>query len=155
MKEQYIELEYEWAELTNTGRGGAIFSLKRRKFIKPYIWGRASVHFKYVLLPGVYIELIWSWWNKRRPPHRIYARLIKLYFENDKMKKEILGEATFTISPDYEFKNEILRDFFLGRPSYHTPPRLNFDKVYSEKDTEELVELIKRNYEFIEGLEHE
>ncbi|MEM4452446.1 MAG: hypothetical protein QW182_04490 [Thermosphaera sp.] len=155
MEEKYIELEYEWAHLNNTGRGGAVFSLKRRKFVRPYIWGRATTYFRYKLLPGMYVELIWGWWNKMKPSHRIYARLIKLYFENGRARKEVLREATFIVDADYEFKNEILRDFFMARPGYHAPPKFNFEKVYEEKEVKELIELIEKNYEFIEGLEHE
>jgi hypothetical protein len=154
---QFYITEYEWGRWTNTGCGGAYFSIKQRKFIRPFVkWG-ANTYFKYKLLPGKYILLIWAYWSRDDPPHVIDASLVQIQpSPYGGLEQKTLASSKWNISKDYKFENEILNDFFSFRvTSYHGTPSPNFDKIYSQEQVDQLLELIQKQIVFTEGEEME
>lgn len=145
------EYKTEWFRGTNTGHGEAIFSIKRRKFVKPTVYWGAVTKFYYTLLRGRYIRLRWSWWNKREPEHRIYVAIIDI----DGDKVETIREGAFAVNSNYDFENEILSDFFNARPSYHGRPAIDFNKVYTEEQVKQLIEFAENAIKIVEGQEYE
>jgi hypothetical protein len=154
---QFYEAKTEWGMWTNTGSGGAYFSIKQRKFIKPFVeWG-ADTTFKYKLLPGKYILLIWSYWSRDDPPHTIQASLVQIQpSKYGGLEQKTLATSRWNITRNFKFSNEILDDFFNFRVrSYHGTPSPKFSKVYPQEQVDQLIQLIESRINFTEGEEVE
>jgi hypothetical protein len=146
-----------WSFSISTGGGAAYFSIKLRKFIQPFVKRELFTEFRYKLLPGEYILLKWSRWCKEKPPYMICATLVQIQpSQHGRMKQRTISTARWRITGNYKFSNPILADFFSARiTKYPGWPSLNFNKVYSEEDVEQLIQLIQSGVNFTEGEETE
>jgi len=159
LQPEAVEIAFErCGAFSNTAFFAAVYSLKRRKFVKPASIVKVCADYKvqYRLLPGRYLIFRYSYWSKRHPPRRI--TVAHFIVEGGKSAKELGG-----VQIEFE-KGEFLRgfppqvvDFFEARPGYHGRPAwLSLsEKVYTEEEHARLLELVAKGARFIEGEENE
>ena len=148
----------EYRGTTNIKYVYAYFSLKRFKFIKPAqrSGDRVVGKYEYSLYPGQYVLIGYDSRSKEEPPRTVIAQLITI----DNECKEHYGDATIIRFEHFEWFNAQdlptpLKDIVNWAPSYHSPPNINFEKVYSEEDVKKLLEMIRQRIRVTEGEEHE
>ena len=140
---------------SNITKLAAVYSVKRRKFVKGFLKG-SSTHgdIIYRLLPGTYVFFEYFYWTKADPPRTLTVKLIALGADGSMKTLAALTIRFYSADFVNQFPEQV-RDFFAARPGYHSRPALNTDKVYTEEENEKLLNLIKQNAEFVEGEEHE
>jgi hypothetical protein len=158
--EELVEFRGSWQGTTNITSLRALYSVKRRKFIKGYYQGsRPHGEILYRVLPGTYVVFDYHGWWKLDPPRRL--RVEKVYIGKEGEERVVKSLAAVEIkfySKDGEFLKQFppqVLDFFEARPGYHSYPSLSFEKVYSEEENQALLELLERGGEHVEGAEHE
>ena len=151
-EKELVRVSYTWFRGTNTGHYSALFSIRKRKFIKPRIHWGCNGYYEYYVYPGTYVLLEWSYWNKEEPPHTVTASLIKISKDGN---VEVLKKAEYAVHDSSELPNEVLRDFLSARPGYHGSPHLDFTKVYPEEVVKDLLERIEKEEHMVAGVEHE
>jgi hypothetical protein len=154
---ELIEWAGEYQGTSNIHRLRALYSIKKRKFIRGFYKGnRVHGDILYRIYPGTYIVFDYHSWWQRDPPRRL--QLVIVDIRKDEAKAVASAKIEFYKS-DFlsSFNLPHLLDFYNAVPSYHTYPSLDFDKVYSEEENERLLKFIFRNNERIirEGEEHE
>ena len=152
---ELIEIEEYYQGTTNVREFGAIYSTKRRKFIKGFRQGdRVSGRIFYRLYPGLYVKFWYYYWGGQDPPTRISVTLFEVTKEGK--VKPIKDIRIHFYSAEFlkQFPEQI-RDFYNARPRYHMPPALNCEKVYSEEEHNSLLKLLEKGGVFEEGGEHE
>jgi len=136
----------------------AYFSIKRGKFIKPMraSGDRVVGNYIYELYPGQYVLIGYDHRSKEEPPRVLIAQLVTI----DNECREHYGDATIIRFENFEWLEkqdlpQILKDIASWAPGYHSPPNIDFNKVYSESETQRLIEMIKQKVRITEGEEHE
>jgi len=138
---------------TNTYTMHLLFSLKKRKFVKPALKGDLKFH--YLVYEGVYLYFVA--YGKYGEPMTILCGLARVV-EDGYWKGEgtVVWLKKCTIYARKEevgkVSNELIRDVISARPGYHRYPPIDFDKVYDERTVNEVLELInqERDVYFIE-----
>jgi len=158
MAQQITEVAFErCGAFSNTAFFAAVYSLKKRKFVKPASIVKVVADFTvyYRLLPGRYLLFTYSYWSKRHPPRQI---TVAPFIVKDAGTQELKG-----VQIEFE-KGEYLKtfppqiaDFFQARPGYHGRPAwLSLsEKVYTEEEHARLLELVAKGARFIEEEENE
>jgi hypothetical protein len=136
----------------------AYFSIKRNKFIKPMRGSGDRVVGKYMyeLFPGQYVLIGYDSRSREEPPRTVIAQLITI----DNECKEHYGDATIIRFENFEWFEkqdlpQMLKDIVHWAPGYHSAPSIDFNKVYSETDTQRLLSMITQKLRMTEGEEHE
>ena len=135
-----------------------LFSLKRRKYIKPMRRDGSRVEGRYVyeLYPGSYLLIGYDARLSLEPPRTVTAQLVTI----DEKCDVHYGDALIIKFEKFEWVEkqdlpQMLKDIVNWAPGYHSLPNIDFNKVYSEKDTQKLLEMIKQRVRITEGEEHE
>ena len=119
-----------WRRSPATGEGEALFNPRTRKFERPLIVRIGSRWlFRYLVEPGEYFLLKWSYRRDSTRPHLIRIELVRI-FPNGRVKH--LKRETITKLKLY-WRHTILRDFFDMRPREpyqrpKEPPRREYTK---------------------------
>jgi len=154
-----VEVVFErCGAFSNTAYFAAIYSPKRRKFVRPASIVKVCADYKvlYRLYPASYILFRYSYWSKRYPPRRI--TVAPLLVQADGSVAELGGvEVEFERGEFLQRFPPQLADFFDARPGYHGRPAwLSLsEKVYSEEENNRLLELLLTKKRFVEGEENE
>ena len=134
------------------------FSVRKNKFIKPMrrIGDRVVGKFIYELYPGQYILIGYDSRSKEEPPRVLIAQLVTI----DNECKEHYSEALIIRFENFEWVEkqdlpQMLKDIVNWVPGYHSPPNIDFNKVYSEVDVQRLLSMIAQKLRITEGEEHE
>jgi len=157
-KQNLCNVTGSYRATTNIKVLSLLFSIKRRKFIKPISrqGDRVSGEYVYTLLPGKYIIIECKYWTKAEPPYLIHAELIT-----------IGDDCRVTCGKSVEIMFEhgdwlmsqpipgMLKDIYAWLPSYHTLPHPNFEKIYDETEIKQLLKMIEDGMKIIEGAEYE
>jgi len=157
------EVVLEGGAWTNTAHMKALYSLKKRKFIKPARIQKSGTRFLvyYRLLPGRYLLFEYTYWNKRFPPRQI---AIFPYTVSPPGGEgggcPSLPQGVFISFKNAEFLARFppqILDFFEARPGYHGCPAwlALAEKAYSEEEHARLIELVATGAHLIEGEENE
>jgi len=151
LEQEPIELKYEATSKTNIYHVEMLFSIRKRRFIKPILMKHLKLW--YSILPGTYIKIESSGY-KRAAEYRIILKLIKLE-KDDKwgFREDLINAAAVFVSSnsnENDFSkvddNEIIKDIVnVIPPPYHGYPAIDFNKVYSEEDVNYLLNLINSN----------
>jgi len=151
-------VEGSYQGTTNTKYVYVYFSLKRNKFIKPMrrIGDRVVGKYEYSLYPGSYVLIGYDSRSKEEPPRTVIAQLVTI----DDNCNVHYGDSAIIRFEHFEWleKQDLptpLKDIVNWAPSYHSPPNINFGKVYSEEDVNKLLEMIRQRIRVTEGEEHE
>jgi len=158
-QQQIAEIAFEGCgAFSNTAHVAAIYSLKKRKFVKPAAIMKVCADYtvKYRLLPGHYLLFRYSYWSKRHPPRRITVAPFLVQCDSNTRKLEGVqiefekGEYLKTFPPQ-------VTDFFQARPGYHGRPAwlALAEKVYTEEEHGRLLEMVAKGGQYIEGEENE
>lgn len=143
MQQDLITLKFYNTRYTNTGETTVLFSIKNKKFIKPFLTDKGKTYI-YKIYQGKYIMLSWKFWAKQNPPHTITLQLIHILSNNN---IKILEETSFIVTKDYVFNNQILNDFFSARPEYHNAPSIDFNKIYTEEEVKQILDFLQKSNE--------
>ena len=134
------------------------FSVKKNKFIRPMRKSGDRVVGKYIyeLCPGQYILVGYDSRTREEPPRVLIAQLVNI--DND--CNVHYGESAIIRFEHFEWVNNqdlptMLKDIVHWAPGYHSPPKIDFNKVYSETDTQRLLLMITQKLRMTEGEEHE
>jgi len=134
------------------------FSVKKNKFIKPMrgSGGRVIGKYIYKLYPGSYLLIGYDSRSKEEPPRTIIAQLVTI----DNECKEHYGDSAIIRFENFEWIEkqdlpQMLKDIVRWAPGYHSRPNIDFNKVYSESETQRLLEMITKKVRITEGEEHE
>jgi len=144
--------------LTNTASFTALYSIKRRKFIKPARINKevATYEVAYSVYPGVYLEFEYDYWSKRYPPRRI---VITTKTVGESTSRNLGSHIIINFESEEfltQFPQQVI-DFYKARPGYHGCPgwlELS-NKQYSEEENEKLLTLLRRGGVITEGAEKE
>jgi len=159
-----IEWAGEYQGTSNIHVLRALYSIKRRKFVKGFYAGnRVRGDIRYRIYPGRYIIFHYHSWWQQDPPRQLQLHLVDI---NKKEETKAIASVTVIASVALEFyKPEYLGnfgiphlvDFYDAVPGYHSYPGINFEKVYSEEENEKLLRFILSNNKKVirEGEEHE
>jgi len=156
---EYVEMRGWYQGTSNITKLAAIYSVKRRKFVKGYYKGsRTHGEILYKLLPGTYVWFEYFGWWRKDPPRELTVTLFKIVKDEEGFRRVTVASASIRF-----YKDEFLRslgiqqlvDFFEARPHYHSYPGLDFEKVYSEEENNRLIEFVMSKKEVVEGEEHE
>jgi len=156
---QIVEISFErCGAFTNTAHYVALYSIKRRKFIRPAAIVKVCADFtvKYRVLPGHYLLFRYSYWSKRHPPRRITVAPFAVKDANS--TQELKGlQIEFEREEYLKMFPPQVADFFRARPGYHGRPAwlALAEKEYTEEEHARLLELITRGARFTEGEENE
>ena len=134
------------------------FSVKKNKFIKPMrrIGDRVTGKYIYELYPGQYILIGYDSRSSEEPPSVLIAQLVTI----DNECNVHYGESVIIRFENFEWVEKqdlpaMLKDIVHWTPGYHSPPSIDFNKVYSETDTQRLLLMITQKLRMTEGEEHE
>ena len=134
------------------------FSVKKNKFIKPMRGTGDRVVGKYIyeLYPGSYLLIGYDSRSKEEPPRTVIAQLVTI----DNECKEHYGDSAIIRFENFEWVEkqdlpQMLKDIVNWAPGYHSPPSIDFNKVYSESETQRLIEMIRQKVRMTESEEHE
>jgi len=134
------------------------YSIKKNKFIKPMRGSGDRVIGKYIyeLYPGSYLLIGYDSRFRGEPPRTIIAQLVTI----DNECKEHYGDSAIIRFENFEWieKQDLpapLKDIVHWAPGYHSRPNIDFNKVYSESETQRLLEMITKKVRITEGEEHE
>jgi hypothetical protein len=134
--EDLIQLMYGDQAVTSSFTISRLFSLKQRKFIKPF---KVEKYFLiYKVLPGTYIK-IYCKHHKSEEVMNWIITVFKIYRnEKGETEEKTLKEVKW-ITPTERSKISvpILRD--IVRPAFHGHSGVLYDTIYSEQDVEELL----------------
>jgi len=157
-KTQLCTVESSYQGTTHVKYVYAYFSIKRGKFIKPMRGTGDRVMGKYIyeLYPGQYILIGYDSRSKEEPPRMVIAQLVTI----DNECKEHYGDALIIRFENFEWIEKqdlpaMLKDIVHWAPGYHSRPNIDFNKVYSESETQRLIEMIRQKVRITEGEEHE
>jgi hypothetical protein len=158
--EDLIEFRGSWQGTTNITYLRALYSVKRRKFVKGFFEGsRPRGDIVYRVLPGTYVVFDYFGWWRNDPPRQMRIEKIHLSKQGEERVVKSLARVDIKFySKDGEFLKQFppqVVDFFNARPRYHSRPSLDFEKAYSEQENQELLALLERGGEYVEGAEHE
>jgi len=125
----------------------ALFSLSKKKFIKPSrrLGDRVSGWYEYHLLTGRYVRFSYDFWNKRYPAAELLVEIVKVGLEIEVEKSmKITGDSRSEIRDKLEGIN-ILVDFLNIVPGYHEVPGIKgaAQKVYEKEEVERLMKWIE------------
>jgi hypothetical protein len=157
-EEELIEWAGVYQGTSNIHKLRALYSMKKRKFIKGFYAGnRVHGDIRYKVFPGRYIVFYYHSWWQNDPPRQLQLSLVDI---KDKDKTNIIAWVRLEFyKPEVlsSFNLPQLTDFYDAVPGYHSYPRINFEKVYSEEDNDKLIRFILDNNKKIirEGEEHE
>jgi hypothetical protein len=159
MSAEYLEMRGWYQGTSNITKLAAIYSVKRRKFVKGYYKGsRTHGEILYRLLPGTYVFFeYFSWW-RNDPPRELTLTLFRIEKDAEGFRRVVLATSTVKFyNPEFLVGLGIpqLVDFFDARSHYHAYPTLNFEKIYSEEENEKLLNFVMSGKELVEGEEHE
>ena len=144
--EKPVELSYYCSSFTNTFKVTLLFSIRKRKFVKPVLMKHLKVFYK--ILPGTYV-MFSSSGRLYVNEHAVYLELVRITNESyDVVKRTKIFASMFRDKNDFSAVNEnnIVKDFVNAvPPRYHSYPSINFDKTYSEQDVNELLKLFERD----------
>jgi len=134
------------------------FSVKKNKFIRPMrrIGDRVAGKYIYELYPGSYLLLGYDSRSREEPPSVLIAQLVTI----DNECNVHYGESAIIRFEHIEWIEKqdlpaMLKDIVHWAPGYHSPPKIDFNKVYSEDDVQKLLEMIRQKVRITEGEEHE
>ena len=139
---------------SNIKRLELVFSLKKRKFVKPTSreGDRVEGVYRYTLLPGRYVVIGCKYWSKEDPPFTIYAYLLEItnscrtaYGKSLEIR---FNSDTWLASQQIP---QMLRDIYAWLPGYHSLPNPDFNKVYTEDDVNALLRMIENETKLVEG----
>jgi hypothetical protein len=159
MSEEYAEIRGWYQGTSNITKLAAVYSIKRRKFVKGFYRGsRTHGDILYKLLPGTYVWFEYLGWWRNDPPRELTVELFRIVRDNEGFKRKTVARTTIRF-----YKPEFLKslnlpqilDFFEARPHYHSYPSLNFEKVYTEEENERLISFVSARREIVEGEEHD
>jgi len=157
--QECVEVRGWYQGTSNVTKLAAVYSIKRRKFVKGYYKGsRTHGDILYKLLPGTYIFFEYLGWWHNDPPREIVVTLFRITRTEEGFKRERIASSIIRFYKE-DFPKGLgipqIVDFFEARPYYHSFPTLNFDKVYTEEENEKLLNFVMARREIVEGEEHE
>jgi hypothetical protein len=157
--EEYVEIRGWYQGTSNITRLAAVYSVKKRKFVKGYYKGsRTHGEILYRLLPGTYVFFEYFGWWRNDPPRELTVSLFRIEKSDEGFRRVTVVTARIRFY-NAEFLTGLgipqLVDFFEARPHYHRYPSLNFEKVYSEEENEKLLSFVMSRKEIVEDEEHE
>ncbi len=124
--------------VTSTFTVERLFSLKQRKWLKPY---RTEVYgLDYHILPGRYLLISADVHRRKDEVMKWVIRVIRIYkAEDGSVKEDIEKEVQWiTPIPEEERTVPILRD--VQNPSFHGHSKVPYDKIYDEQEVSQLLE---------------
>jgi len=139
---------------SNIKRLELVFSLKRRKFVKPVgrEGDRVQGTYKYALLPGKYVVIGCRYWSKEDPSFTIYAYLLEI---TNRCETRYGKSLEIRFSSDTWLASQqipqMLRDIYTWLPGYHSLPNPDFNKTYNEEDVNMILKMIEHETKLIEG----
>jgi hypothetical protein len=158
-EQQTVEIRGWYQGTSNITKLAAVYSVKRRKFVKGFYRGsRTHGEILYRLLPGTYIFFEYFGWWRNDPPRELTVTLFRIERDEEGFRRRTIALRTIRFyRPEFLSSLGIpqLVDFFEARPHYHSFPSLNFDRVYTEEDNERLLKFISEGKEVVEGEENE
>ena len=135
-----------------------LFSLKRKKYIKPTqrSGDRVVGRYVYELYPGQYVLIGYDSRSSLEPPRTITAQLVTI----DENCNVYYGNSAIIRFEHFEWIEkqdlpQMLKDIVNWAPGYHSMPSVDFNKVYGEEDVNKLLEMIRQRIRATEGEEHE
>ena len=151
-------VEGSYQGTTNVKYVYVFFSIKRNKFIRPMrrTGDRVIGKYEYSLYPGNYLLIGYDSRSKEEPPRTVIAQLVTI----DDNCNVHYGDSAIIRFEKIEWFNaqdlpQILKDIVNWAPGYHSPPNINFGKVYNEDDVKKLLEMVTKKVRVTEGEEHE
>ena len=156
---EYYEMRGWYQGTSNITKLAAVYSVKKRKFIKGFYKGsRTHGDILYRLLPGTYVFFEYLGWWRKDPPRELTITLFKIEKDAEGFRRVTIAKTEIKFYKEEFIKNlgiPQIWDFFDARPHYHSYPSLNFDKIYSEEENEKLLSFVMSKRELVEGEEHE
>ncbi len=124
--------------VTSTFTISRLFSLKQKRFLKPY---RVEVYgLEYHILPGKYLLIEADVHRRKDEVMKWSIKLLKIYKdENGNVKEEVERQAEW-ITPINESERTIaiLKD--IENPGFHGHSRVDYDKQYNNEEVQQLLE---------------
>ncbi len=115
-----------------------LFSLRKRKFIKPFRDPKGA--FEYRILPGTYVLITSSVHKRNDEVMEWYVSVVKIY-KNQEGKTEVQTiKQVKWVTPIYREDRSIpiLRD--IQNPPFHGHSSVSYDTVYTEEEVNKLLE---------------
>ena len=140
---EVVERDYECTSYTNIYNVTLLFSIKKRKFIKPVMLKHLKAFYK--ILPGRYV-MFTSAGRRYSDDYKINIYLVEITKHETKSLKH-LGIYASKKNDDLSVinNNAIIADFISAiPPRYHGYPPIDFDKVYTEEDVNYLLSLLNQ-----------
>ncbi len=131
-----LGIVFDASAYSHTYNFSLLFSLKKRKFIKP--WWQKKLQIEYHIYPGNYI-LIHSNGYLHDEPMKWSVAIVNI-------QPRIRGLAEYTVISSVSWQTPwrqeertvaILKD--IDSPGYHGYPRVDYNKIYSEQEVSELL----------------
>ena len=138
---EVVERHYPCTSYTNIYEVTLLFSIRKRKFVKPVMLKHLKVFYK--ILAGKYI-MFNSLGRRYINDYTIDIYLVEITKDETKIIKGIEIHASKE-NDDFSVvnNNPIIVDFISAiPPRYHGYPSIDFDKVYSEEDVNYLLNLL-------------
>jgi len=143
MKENdFVTFNGEYQGTTNTRVLKLLYSLKKHKFISPFVThgDRVAGDLEYHVFPANY--LVFSIW-KQRNRYEFRLSLLRVTKETTDVIKSV---TVYFYNESYLDKSVVALDFVKALPGYHfTCHEGLFHKVYDEKDTQLVLQFLNEN----------
>ncbi len=135
--EDILKVQLHDEAVTSSFTISRLFSIKRRKFIKPCEVPKFWL--TYCLLPGNYIH-IYSGHHKSEEVMTWYISVVKIYRnEKGEVQMEKIKEVKWVTPVAQEQRTvPILKD--VGNPSFHWHSSVSYDTIYTEEEVNKLLE---------------
>ncbi len=129
-------LVFDASAYSHTYNFSLLFSLKKKKFVKP--WWKKSQQLEYHIYPGVYL-LISSRGYIHDESMKWSVAIIKVEAKTPGLSRYgVISSTTWeTPSKQEEITIPILRD--IDTPGYHGYPKVDYNKIYSQQEIDELL----------------
>jgi len=140
---EVIERNYKCTSYTNMYEVTLLFSIRKRKFVKPVLMKHLKVFYK--ILPGRYI-MFESSGRRYINDYTIDIYLVEITKDETEIIKHVeLHVARENNDFSVVNNNPIIIDFVNAiPPAYHSYPPVDFNKVYTEEDVNYLLNLLNQ-----------
>ncbi len=113
-----------------------LFSLKKLKFVKPY--ERKRLEINYLIYEGYYLKISSNGSWKDEPMRWVVSTIHAYIDEYGASKYEVINTVEWLTSWDRKKRTvPVIRD--IGNPGYHSPPDVDFNKVYKREEVDVLL----------------
>jgi len=140
---EVVERDYECSSYTSTYHVTLLFSIRKRKFVKPVLMKHLKVFYK--ILAGRYLVFTSSG-RRHVNDYKVNIYLVEISkYETKTLKHLELHASKKDDDLSKVNNNAIIIDFVNAiPPRYHGYPPIDFDKVYTEEDVNYLLSLLNQ-----------